>query len=230
MNSLHLDIIEKFLRNELSPEEEQHLAELRKDPRFQEELEFQTELFATLSDSDILEFVQKVKAIHTPAKKSKRWIWYAAAACIAVIVVASVVFSQPKDLYADNFEPYESRMLYRGYADGKDLEQLYEQGQYVEFNTAYAQIDSRDRTQSLDLMYINSLMVADRHAEALQVIEGQESIAILLQEHFDWYESLCQLKLNDTARACYVLTQLESTWYAERAEKLRSDIGCYPIP
>ena len=259
MKQEDLSLIEEFLRRTLSEKEHNAFLErLQNDPEFRQAYEFEKQLFENLDDSqwNYIEnkSAQPVKAYKAlfesektqeltqtlteigneyvdQPKAKKKWIWYAVAAVIAILITTPFLFTSnrvdPGQLYTTYFEasqlpslasrgdsPDSLLIRAQGYFDQKDYENvlvLYSEASPAQQNKSIVQLAKGISEMELGLFQeAEETLIAFAKSEFMDASKGE------------WFLALLYLKMEETPKAESILNKiiLEESYNYKKAEEI----------
>ena len=234
----NLSKIDDFLLERLSEaERKDFLAELEQNPSLQKELEISRRLFQGIKAEARKDLKADLNTIHerlnpavapltkssvpqsTPSRGAgniRRFIPWAAAACI---VLAAALFwlvntsSNPQELFAQNYKPYELSLVLRD-QNAEALmvaaNDLYRQGDYEAAIPYFKKLIATSTNPNLLRMGLGvSFMETKNWQEAEQNFAAiLQSNDPMLKDQASWYLALIALQQEQTARAITYLTPL----------------------
>lgn len=221
------DLLDKYIRDELSDEEKAQLEGLENS---QEDLDFlkdmqtvlqvkerenlkaQFQSFEADGATKVVPLSPKVKQVSS--KKPPIW-GIAIAASFAVLITAALWLftSNQTDYFAANFKPYPNIVAptERG-ATAKDAlteaMQTYERGQYATALSLLEQLPNQsDTTQFFSAI---SALVINQDEKAVNLLNQVSNAEGRFQQEANWYLALTYLKLEDEAKAKAILTAIRT--------------------
>ena len=222
--SLHdIELIERYLDNELSAEEKHELQErLKKDFEFQKIVDQEKLLINTIrihAAKNDLAFLKQVEGSLDDRKAislKKYWPYYAAAA--SLILVAILLWSNPfkrdnAQLFAAHFQPHPNifEPTLRGQADVSQRAQAfhaYEQGAFEQAATLFASLPPEQADAGTQMLLGNSNLAIGKTELATQNFIDLISESDDLDDDAKLYLSLCYLKTGKIASARDLLTEI----------------------
>ena len=243
--SLHdIELIERYFDNALSHAETADLKDrLKADPELKRLFDQEKLLVNTIRYQGAQHNLKFLKHLEKSFAQSQRhltiksWHYYAAAACIALLIAAGIFlpFSQEssQELYANYFEPYPNvfepslrgaSSLRGTVAASQRLEafQTYEEGDYEKAASLFASLLKENKEPGILLLLGNSNLALGKTAEAKENFKDLITSYDELDIQAKWFLSLCYLKEGQTLQARDLLKELGSTEisYATKAKEL----------
>jgi len=229
-----LEKIIRYLDGEVISEEKQLFEkELDADNSLRQMLCLVQEVELTIGDGRLLSYIDCLKEAqakvndeiaHNPKKRIMQSWKMLAAACLTIVVVASVIFysnySKPSSdkVFANFYHKYEADLLTRS-AEPSEVNdlikaiQLYDLGNYKEAITKFEAIIKTDETNTTAHFFIGvSFIETKNYAKAidnLTYVVTQNDTAFV--EHAEWYLSLCYLKTNQINQATLLLHKIANS-------------------
>jgi TolA-binding protein len=235
----NIEIIERYYDNELSEAEIAQLKErLKTDAELknlfdQEKLLINTIRFRAAQSN--LEFLKQVeRSIESPGIGDTRRYWYyAAAACITLLIVAGLYFPfsspEPDKLYADYFKPYRNSFEPNLRSDlagvtneNAEAFRAYDAGDYQRAAVLFTEMQKQGSDPVVLLLLGNANLMIGKTEDAKQnfndLIRQYDDLDIQAK----WFLSLCYLKSGETVKARTLLKELGDTEisYATKAKEL----------
>ncbi len=216
--------IESYLENKLSGEEVTAFEnEIAIDQELQSEVVKHKELHSTLSDSDTLNFKQKLIKISREVKEeqssSKRFPFSSSFKIVAAVIVllgvsallwnASVANDRIQDLYAVHYTPYPVEDITRGESDPMlhDSMQSYRQEEYTEVVSILENNIALVNQKELQLYFGNSYLNTNQVENAIVQFENISKKS-RYYEASRWYLSLAYLKSKNTKKTTAILEEI----------------------
>lgn len=219
-----IELIERYLRDELNPNERANLDNrLKTDRTFETLFESESLAFIAIGDKEGQEFLSTLDAVardyhpqHRRYKLNPSKILYAMAAAVTVFFAAFFLFREsagPQDLFNQYYEPYPMLTVQRS-ADNSETKVLAD---------AYAREDWSLVLDKLNEINAEYLALPLNHLyRAIAYMERDEAYkaTLLLNDYADnpvdplyqdpilWYLSLAYLKENQKEEALKVLNSL----------------------
>lgn len=241
MNQQDMEMIERYLNDELTAEEKlQAEQRMSVDPEFKRRLEVFREYQQMHSEEQVSfrELLQEVEREYLQSKKPKKF-WLIAASVSTICLLAAVYFlffnpsPQPQALYAQYFSPPADNLTVRGDQGRQLLSEamtLYNDQQFAE---------ALQRFESWQEQHPDSIPVIFYSAISHMALgDMQPAIAQLEQISWEntesgpykvaarWYLSLAYLKNEKTAESRKILIDLAegSSSYAAKAQQLLREL------
>jgi len=218
------DLIEKYLLNKLSQEEQFMVEEhLKNDANFKKELDFQTNLKTAIIKEDDDNFRNLISELESKANMKNSMprrsyvTWLAAASVILLLGFSYFLTLDQKattdDLFVSYFEPYRNvvQPLVRGneQQDEKTLAFLaYEKGEYDTAISLFSDLYSTTKEPYYLFYKANALLKLEKANEAVPLLLEHLKTNDTLTEKSTWYLALAYLKLNDKANARITLKKV----------------------
>jgi len=230
------ELLEKYIQNRLTSEEELKFANLLKsDISFKEEVALHTNLKKVVEKEDDTNFRNLVENIESREKKPRQktsYIKWLAAASIVLLLGLSYFFNMEQKLstdtlFAQNFEPYRNVIapIVRSteQQDEKAIAFMaYEKGEYQNAIVLFTKLYTETK-ESYYLFYkANALLKLERANEAVPLLEQHLKTKDTLTEKTNWYLALAYLKLEDKQQARKLLNKViaDGLYKNKEAKKL----------
>ena len=232
-------LIEKYLSGSLTEQEQVEFDTLRgKDKAFDQEVVFHEDLRTILAaeEDTVRGMVEEFESEQT-SKSNTSGVWknlLVAASIFAVFGLAVFYnLSQPissSDLYENYFDAYPNvvKPMVRGQEVDAESEAFnaYENGRYEEalndFTKLYEEADS-----DYYLLYMaNTLLVLDRPAEAIELLEKLTATDGEWSDKAGWYMAMAYLQMDNKEKAKEALSSVvaKGEYNALKAEELLLEI------
>jgi tetratricopeptide (TPR) repeat protein len=232
------DLIEKYLLDDLSPEEELVVKELLlNNVDFEKEISFHDNLKKAIKKDDDDNFRNLISALESRAKMDgnlsrRSYVKCLAVASIVLLLGISYFLTKEKkatgnELFASYFEPYRNviQPLERGgeQQDEKSLAFLaYEKGDYNKAISLFSNLYLTTQEPYYLFYKANALLKLERAKEAVPLLLEHLKTKDSLTEKTNWYLALAYLKLEDKAKAEKILEKViaDGNYKASEAQKL----------
>tara|TARA_R110000868_G_scaffold373423_1_gene637516 strand:- start:8383 stop:9111 length:729 start_codon:yes stop_codon:yes gene_type:complete len=232
------DLIEKYIQNKLSPEEELMVDELlQNDSIFKRELTLHANLKKVIKNDDndnfrnlISELESKAK-IESPMVRRTYMKWLAAASILLLLGLSYFLTLDQKatsnELFTSYFEPYRNvvQPLERG-SDQQDEKSLaflaYEKGEYDKAIALFSELYTTTKEPYYLFYKANALLKLEKANEAVPLLLEHLQTKDTLTEKTNWYLALAYLKLNDKPNARITLEKViaDGNYKSTEAQKL----------
>jgi len=242
MNHQDMDLVERYLNDELTAEEKQQAEErISVDQEFKQRLEVFRE-YQRMHSSDSLAFrelLEEVEADYRQGRKPQKKYWLIAASVSAICLLGAVYFlflrpaPQPEALYAQYFSPPTDNLTVRDEGNQQLLNEamsLYNNQQYAEALVRFEDWQQQ-HTDSIPVIFYSAMShMGLGEVEAaiiqLQQISQEGQLPGPYQTASHWYLALAYLKNEQTGKARPLLRELAegSSSYADKAVQLLDDL------
>ncbi|MBL7827265.1 MAG: hypothetical protein JNJ57_11580 [Saprospiraceae bacterium] len=215
LNDAEILLIKNFLHKRMTPAEEQAFnARVDTDTEFRSEVDFYTNMFATLRDQErdrLKKMLEEVEQANFP-KQSKRPTWGKwLAILLGLAVLAWFLFwrntkaTNEERFFVEYFKPYENTVQVITRSPQTNVEQAwqyYDQGKYALAAAQFSQMKATDKNADSEFFEAMALMAAGNTERAIPLFERMESDSLShkYQQPARWYLALAFLrtgKLND---------------------------------
>jgi len=244
----HIEIIEKFINNELEGEK---LAwfhdQLRNKKEFVAQYKLHIDINAAIKEDDIIQLRNKLNEIYSDYRekrnkliKIKRIKQFSVAAGILILIGIAgllIIFNKQNltgnDLFAEFYSPYETIINVR-LAD-KNIEakiaqafNLYQEKKYSEALVIFNNILETE-PENIFIMFYSAIadMEVGNISKAIQKLECiiADKNNLFIQQS-EWYLSLCYLKINNKEKATGLLQKIiqKDGYYRAKSEELLKNI------
>jgi TolA-binding protein len=233
-----IDLIERYFDNELSDTEKSILEQrLKNEDAFKKLFDQEKLLISTIrfnAAKDQLQFLKGVEA--NIARKEithfkQFWYYYAAAACISILVVAyfglPLLKEDPGKLYSTYFtlhpNVFEPTLRGNEAADErKKAFQAYDAGNYQQASALFGALLKENKEPGMLLLSGNANLMIGNVEEAKRNLNDLINTYDDLDLQAKWYLALCYLKEGNTQEARKLLKELGDTEisYAAKAKEL----------
>ncbi|RXR30163.1 hypothetical protein EQG68_12095 [Flavobacterium piscinae] len=232
------ELIEKYFENTLSAEEKVTWEEnLKNDPEFKKEVEFQLEIKNAVLLAERQKIKNEIKQFELenfkPVFQLRKYFPYAAifVAFISLLFYFSNQNQSTQSLYAKYHDPYPNTEISNtrnAYQKNSTIEQAFMAYDLNDFKKANDQFDKilESSNEEYILFYkAICLMELNQHDQALKLFETTNWTANYL-EKARWYQSLCYLKTNELKKAENTLEVLSNkqSFKKTEAEELLSEL------
>ena len=236
-----IELIERFLAKELTPEEvEMVTLRLKTDKEFSELLALQRDMEATIGDPGLIQLTDTLQSIDEErfgsgtagSGNSFQWWKYAvAASLIGILVVVGwrvLLPSSQDSLFEQYFQPYDTKEIPRGVdsAAKGTFEKgvsLYEAGKY---DAAFAEFSLVNQDSiygpSANFLMGNCKLSTGKPSESIPIFSRLlEKRDHLFRQASQWYLALAYIETNQNAQAIPLLEELSKKGkYRESAQEL----------
>lgn len=237
-SSNDMDLVERYFENSLTDQETAQLkTRLQTDQELKRLFEREKLLINTIryeaahKDLEFLKQVEKNLAEPKSKQSINRWYFYAAAACITLLVVAGIIFpidnSSPEKLYADYFTPYpnvfEPTVRDNSLTDHrKEAFVAYENGDYQRAVELFMLLQRENSNPGVLLLLGNANLMLGNTTDAKQNFNELIMRYDDLDLQAKWFLSLSYLKSGEVEQARKLLEELGNTEisYAKNAKEL----------
>lgn len=233
------EFLEKFLENNLSPEELSSLElMIASDADLATELHLREEINAAIKEKDIMSLRDKLNTIHAELQKSKtvsvkRIItqnWHLAAASITILVmVGSFLISNLNQVSTegiyDMYYSSEDAFFTTRSNDGENnhltiaLEKFHNQEYSEAINLLTPISDNFMAQQFLGLAYMETDQFSKAKASFQKILDNKNNIFV---EQAKWYKALCLIKLDKEEAAIQLFNSIieDNNLYCEDATSI----------
>ena len=241
-----IDLIQRYIDNNLSDDELTLVKSRIADKEFYDELKLQKTIASGLEEQQRLKLREELKGSLRNVKidvddfregKSVRWYW-AAAAVVALAVVSLIYFlPSPKEaagsLFQAYYKPYPIAPLVRGdNTQTTEVLEKYNTGDYTgaaELLTgSISKASSEEEKIYLKLLLGNCYLNTNQLQNAMLLFkEVMESKELLLAQHATWYYALALVRNNEIDKAVTVLNDIIElkSMYAGQALELQKSLS-----
>ncbi len=219
MNNFNL--IDKFFNDTLSDKEATLFNKLlQEDSEFKEEFRFQKDLKKALQLNKRESLKATLQGFEKDLKKKKSVFtiktWLAAATVIILLGIGSLIYNSfgnddPKNLYAEYFEPYRNIVhpVERGENDGSietKAFQAYENGDFYKAINLFNSVESLEEDDNyIDFYKGISYLALNKNKEAIEILlpiaTEIEKGDYDLSQKANWYLALAYLNANEIEKA-----------------------------
>ena len=226
-------LIEKHLAGVLTPEETIQFEALRRNPSFEEELNFQKDIVAAARAKDREEIRHLLAAEENKIEQHQRknasssnrniryWI---AAAAIAIAILFTFLLRSTREqnqLFVEFYTPYPNTIdpIRKGENPQLSAYQTYELGEYKRAITTFEQGALNDTmTFYLGLSYLGDKKLQ----EAAELLKSVSKKDFTYEIPAKWYTALIHIRLNQNNTAESLLTEISMSDHplASRADTL----------
>ncbi len=230
--------LQKHLMGELTEKERQEFdALLKSDPKFREEVEFQTDVKRAVTAEEDENFMAILSNFESEARAKNpqvrkfptKWL---VAASIALIAGSTYFFmvnqtASPRDLYSQNFKPY--RNVTHPITRGEEMIDTktqafsnYAKGDYKEAVLIFTKLYASEKEPYYLFYKANALIQLNRAEEAIPLLQEHLETKDSLIDKSNWYLAMAYLQLEDTENAEKALNEVVSknAYKAEEAKRL----------
>ena len=239
MEKNYNDQIDKYLRGEMSPEDESSFlvevnssAELKKELELTQDIQKGIELDALYSAKSLLVAEEDKLKKPISSSPSNNWWWKAAASLILICSVLYFFLGQSADmqeLYSQSYSPYPNIVNPVNRSSStlpKDWPEAYEAKKYEQVIAVLSEKLKTEPESDVYLFYLAQSHLALGHSD--QAITHLEKIKSnsKFYEPAQWYVALSYLKQDNADKAEETLNQIKDSdsAYAMRAEKLLNSL------
>jgi FimV-like protein len=229
-------LIEKYIQNRLSPEEELLFNELLEtNTAFKEEVALHTQIKRVVTNEDDTNFRNLIADIEsnsrdTPQKRSyKKWL--VAASIVLIFGLNYVSFNKntptTQELFVSYFEPYRNVVhpIERGteQLDKKAIAfTAYEKGEYEKAIILFTELHSSTKEPYYLFYKANALLQLEKAEKAIPLLLEHLKTKDTLTKKTKWYLALAYLKIEDSEKARKLLNIIisEGAYKNKEAEEL----------
>jgi len=230
-NTTDKQLIKKFLRNELTPEEKVAFTTRKEDTSFLEAIE--NEMIAVQSRQELKKKLQGIGADHKTQKKTtpKRFAPLGIAASVILLLGTIFFFNQGvnnQELFDDYYTSYPNIYTQKGASDDdKTLFEktmiLYDAKQYPLAQQNFETINSeRELTNGERFYYGITLLEVNDTKNALAQFKNISNTSSPLYKDAQWYLALCYVKGNHVNKAKVVLTKLQEIVGTKKQDEIKT--------
>jgi len=233
------ELIEKYIQNKLSPQEEIEVKELLKnDSSFKDEITFHSSLKNVSQYEDNANFRSLIKTLEKQAKapqqKQSYTKWLAAASIILLLGLSYFLNMDQKlstdELFAQNFEPYRNVVAPIVRSNNQQDEKTqaflaYEKGEYETAITLFTKLYKNTKEPYYLFYKANALLKLERAKEAVPLLLEHLKTKDTLTEKTSWYLALAYLKIEDKQKAKELLKKViaNKSYKNKEAQKLMNE-------
>ncbi len=234
----HEELIEKYIQNRLSSEEELKFAKLLKsDLAFKDEVTLHSNLKKVTKHEDDANFRKLIttleEKIEKPIQKPSYTKWLVAASIALLLGLTYFLNINEKvstdELFAQNFEPYRNVIapVVRGDNGNQEDEKTqaflaYEKGEYETAITLFTKLYKSTKEPYYLFYKANALLKLERAQEAVPLLLEHLKTKDTLTEKTNWYLALAYLKIKDKPKAKKLLKKViaNKSYKDKEAKKL----------
>jgi tetratricopeptide (TPR) repeat protein len=248
LNQFNASVIEKYLDNELTAQEKLLLEkELKQNPFLYKEFRLRSEINKMLSDSAMLDLLDKLETIHhkhiSEVKIKKPFFsiqksWYAYAATVLILISSVTYVLLPKsytsqELYSKYVIPYDIASNVRSASVQTDVRlvkalEYYEQQNYESAIALFEEILAKDSLNVSSNFYSGISYMQNKKFDPAKrsfnrVIQHDNNPYI---EHAEWYLGFCYLMSNKEDKAIVQFQKIakSNSYYRNKAKHLLRDL------
>jgi hypothetical protein len=247
-----IDLVERYFDNTLTEQETAQLKyRLDSDSELKRLFEQEKLLINTIRYQGAQNNLQFLKQLEQTLEQPqgrlnmKPWYYYAAAACIALLIAAGIFWPSSqdtsKDLYAAYFEPYPNvfeptlrssnaashlRGSITATSERSEAFKAYEDENYEKASRLFATLIKENKEPGMLLLLGNSNLALGRTTEAKENFSELITTFDDLDIQAKWFLSLCYLKEGNVTQARELLKELGDTEisYATKARELLNKV------
>ncbi len=236
MKKEEFELLERFIDNDLNPEERSAVKKLiALDPNLSKELKLRIDVNKALMEKDIMKLRSDLRMIHAASQKSRSGKvlqlvtrnWHLAAASIVIfIMIGSFLLTNLNNTSSDRiYEKYyalEDAVITSrsGNIENSQLSIALDKFQNKEFVEAIALLSPMDENQMaqyyLGLSFMEMEQFSDANQSFQKLLDQKDNIFI---DQVKWYKALCLLKMNEKEAASLLFSSIleDNNLYAENA-------------
>lgn len=211
----HPELIEKYIQNRLSAEEELVFNKLLKNnSTFKEEVELHVKIKKVITHDDDANFRNLISEIETnsrattPNRSYSKWLVAASLLLLFGLGYFSMNSSTAtkQELFTSYFEPYRNVVhpVVRS-SEQQDKKAMafnaYEQGEYEKAIALFSELYSVDNEPYYLFYKANALLKLEKAEEAIPLLLEHLKTKDTLTEKTNWYLALSYLKVEDSKKA-----------------------------
>lgn len=237
-SSNDIELIERYFDNALTDQENDHLkSRMKTDQELKRLFEQEKLLISTIRYQAAQKDLQFLKQIEKNLNKPKplhfirHWHYYAAAACVTLLIIAGLIFplkdASPEKLYADYFKPYPNvfEPAVRGadvFNQRKEAFLAYENADYKRAVQLFTLLQKENSDPGILLLLGNANLMLGNTSGAQQNFNDLITQYDDLDLQAKWFLSLAYLKSGEIDQARKLLEELGNTEisYSEKAKEL----------
>jgi len=241
LTELELDIIERYLNNQLDSDElQQFLLNLKSNEELRGQLLKHSQLINLLKEEheEVLkdQVQQAIPRLLDRSIKNRKWSYYVAAACLALIITFFTIFylnntrsASEKELLSEYFEPYPFRPLTRnGNSVYSNESLLYEEQRYTEVLQLLISLGNKqDSDNAYNLAVGSAYMGIGNWREASEWFEVCiNSSDQLMENDSRWYYAL-SVMLMDKEKAKQLFLEIANVEgpYQQKSKEILSQLS-----
>jgi tetratricopeptide (TPR) repeat protein len=242
MNERDMELIERYLKGELSVEEKQQAEHrIATDAGFRQRLEIFSE-YRQMHDSKLASFrqlLEEVQQEHREEQRPGRKYWLMAASVSVLCLLAAIFYfvqgpaAEPEALYAQYFEVPADNLSIRGDEDEQtvlnEAMSYYNNQQFEQASQDFGQW-LRQYGESAPVLFYAAMshMALEEMPQAIEQLEKitqEPTVAAEYRRPAQWYLALAYLHVGRQDRAKTLLEDLKNTSssYAGKAARLLED-------
>lgn len=242
MNEREMEMIERYLNDELSDTEKQQAEQrMATDAGLRQRLEIFREYRQMHSPqaASFRQLLDEVQQEYQQGQRPVRKYWLIAASVSVLCLLAAIFYfafgpsAEPQGLYAQYFEMPADNLSVRG-NDGQALLNeamaYYNEGQFKQASVAFEnwQRQNNDSIPILFYQALSQMALEDMPPAIVQLekIQQQPNVAAEYYRPAQWYLSLAYLQTGQTEKATSLLEDLKTATgsYAEKADRLLEEL------
>ena len=232
----HPELIEKYIQNRLSAEEELVFNKLLKNnSAFKEEVELHAKIKKVVTHEDDTNFRNLISDIENKARSTsykrsyKKWLVAASIILLFGLGYNSINSNttSTQELFASYFEPYRNVVhpIERS-TEQQDKKAIafmaYEKGEYEKAITLFTELYNSSKEPYYLFYKANALLKLEKADEAIPLLLEHLKTKDTLTEKTKWYLALAYLKIEDSEKAKALLNTIitEGAYKNKEAEEL----------
>ena len=231
-------LIEKYLRHNLSVEEQQVFDKLiSKDTNFKKEVDFQTNLQKAIVQDDEDNFRHFINELEQKKPKKLNYTRWIIAASLVALFGLIFMFIPKEDnsvntLYASNFKPYKNVIApqVRGNKDDSEKNMAFIAYEKKDYELAIAKFDELyNKTKEPYYLFYkaNALLQIGKTEEAIPLLKAHLNTNDSLVEKSNWYLALAYLKIDDVKQAKLYLNKIvkDNLYHSKKAKYILAKLN-----
>ncbi len=229
-------LIEKYIQNRLSSEEEVLFNELLKtNSNFKDEVALHTKIKKVVKHEEDTNFRNLISEIESksksPSKKSSYKKWLVAASILLISALGYISLNKntytSQELFASYFEPYRNVVHPIARNDEQQNDKAiafsaYEKGDYNTAITLFTQLYNSSKEPYYLFYKANALLKLEQADEAIPLLLEHLKTQDTLTKRTNWYLALAYLKTEDIQKAKELLNTIisEGSYKNKEAKEL----------
>ncbi len=232
-------LLDKYVREELSAEEEKQFQQRRQDADFEAALQWQKDLQAAAQKSGRQDLKAQVKGWETTAsvKKKKRvgywrWVIITISVVVALLLVWLLLRPDPKSpaqIFAEHFMPYPNIVapIEKSAERASEETLAYEAYELAAYPQAEVQFAQLEQTRTVQFYRGITALAQEQPAKAIQLLQQVAVTNNRFRQAAEWYLALAHLLQREETEAVTLLQKIESQNehpFHQRAVELLEDL------
>lgn len=231
-------LIERFLDENLSPDEQQEFNASLNNPKFRQMVNIQQTVIATIEARHREKLRDELIGLKDAGYRSGKQVWllYGIAASLVLLVVAAILLSRkssstPESVFLSYYVPYRVENNVRGQENVGGAFRTYTEGNYkdavVQFLKSREKATDENERSYYALLIGNCYLSLNDPKKAIVFLDeaSHSSDSIIVQEA-QWYKALALVAIKKLLEADTIFSDIinSKSIYAEQARRMRSEI------